>query len=68
MAKIRKILQVTSRYGCTYAVFYESGRKVVYGCNANLPLTAIRFLLDAECVKTEHLEKWDGIKKYETYM
>lgn len=69
MAKIRKVLQMTSRRGCTYKVFYESGRNYVYSIQANLPLTVLKWLLDAEVVRTVWLESLDGeIKKYETYM
>lgn len=71
MAKIRKVIQLTTRNGCQFSVIYESGRKVVYGFIAMPPLTVLRFLTDDKTIleNTKYVQRWDGeTVRYDYYV
>ena len=50
---INHIVQLESRNKVTYQVYYDSGRRICYGTNDDLPLSVLNFLLNSE-VTTEY--------------
>lgn len=64
---INHITQINNRNKVSYQVYYDSGRRVCYGTNDNLPLSVLHFLLNSEVTTEYHSSPYCGTVKITRY-